>query len=367
MKVMVTGANGFLGRHVVAALRRRGHQVRALVRPASNLDGLGWGDEVEIVLADLRGPVDSLIGAFEGVDVLVHLAAAITGGEDAQFAAAVVGTERLLGAMARSETRKLVVASSYSVYDWSAARGELTEDTPVEPAPDLYDRDGYAIAKVWQERVARRLSIEHQWSLTVLRPGFIWGLGNEDLACLGQTFGRVRLVIAPLARLPLTYVENCADLFALAAEDPLADGQTFNVVDGDEIRTWRYLTDYLQGSGRRDWRLPVPYALARLVVAIAQFTSKRVFRGKGKLPSLLIPCRFEARFKPLRHSHRRATEILGWRPLLTYRDCLKRINDSSPSSAAPNVVTTSQGHVPVPGGSNRQASVTAMTSVEPRG
>ena len=54
MKALVTGANGFLGRHVVAALLGRGHQVRALVRPAARLEALGWPAAVEVVRADLR-------------------------------------------------------------------------------------------------------------------------------------------------------------------------------------------------------------------------------------------------------------------------------------------------------------------------
>ena len=56
---------------------------------------------------------------------MIHLAAGVKGTEDAQFAASVVGTERLLEAMARSETKRLVLASSFSVYDWSAIKGEL--------------------------------------------------------------------------------------------------------------------------------------------------------------------------------------------------------------------------------------------------
>ena len=49
MKVLVTGANGFLGRHVVEALARAGHSVRALVRPAASTSQLGWGDKIEVV------------------------------------------------------------------------------------------------------------------------------------------------------------------------------------------------------------------------------------------------------------------------------------------------------------------------------
>jgi len=317
LKVLITGANGFLGQRVVAEFLRRGHAVRALVRPAAKVDRLGWPDEIEVFRADLRAPRD-LVSAFEGVDAVVHLAAGVKGSEDAQFAASVVGTERLLDAMARSKTKRLVLASSFSVYDWSAikVRGELNEDSPLEPPADLYDRDGYAVAKVWQERVARRMADENGWALTVLRPGFIWGRGNEEIAGLGQKLGPVQLVFGPSTRLALSHVDNCAHAFAEATEDPKAIGETFNVVDDEGLTIWEYLEDYLRGAGERRFRVPIPYGLAMTGVRLARWTSKALFRGKGKLPSILVPCRFEARFKPLHFTNRKAREVLGWTPPL---------------------------------------------------
>ena len=76
MRVLVTGANGFLGRHVVDALLARGCRVRALVRPAARLEDLGWPAAVEVVRADLRA-ASHLEAAFESVDVLLHLAAMV--------------------------------------------------------------------------------------------------------------------------------------------------------------------------------------------------------------------------------------------------------------------------------------------------
>ncbi|MHC4996361.1 MAG: NAD(P)H-binding protein, partial [Planctomycetota bacterium] len=55
MRVLVTGAGGFLGTRVVASLLERGHAVRAMVRPASDVSRHGWGDRVEVFRADLRG------------------------------------------------------------------------------------------------------------------------------------------------------------------------------------------------------------------------------------------------------------------------------------------------------------------------
>lgn len=320
MRALVTGAGGFLGRHVVAALRSRGHDVRAMVRPAARVEELGWPPSVEVIRADLRASRD-LESAFDGIDVLVHLAAAVTGGEDLQFAASVGGTERLLQAMARTACRRLVLASSFSVYDWSAIRSTLDEDSPLEAAPDLYERDGYAIAKSWQERVTRRLAEQHGWDLTVLRPGFIWGRDHGYLGALGQRIGRFHVVIGPLSRIPLTHVENCADLFALAAADPRARGRTFNVVDGEGERIWSYLGEYLRGTGERGLRIPLPYGLAYGIVRVAYAT---IFGRNPRLPGLLIPCRFEARMKPLRFTNRLAREVLGWTPPLDFRACLER-------------------------------------------
>jgi nucleoside-diphosphate-sugar epimerase len=323
LKVLITGANGFLGRPTVGEFLRRGHAVRALVRPATEIGRLGWPAEVEVFRADLRASRD-LSSAFEGVDAVVHLAAGVKGTEDAQFAASVVGTERLLEAMAGTTTRRLVLASSFSVYDWSAIRVELTEESPVEPPADLYGRDGYAVAKVWQERVARRLAAENGWDLTVLRPGFIWGRGNEYLAGLGQKLGSNHLVFGPSTRLPLTHVENCAHCFAQATVDPRASGQTFNVVDDGGVTISAYLKDYLEGTGERGRTVPIPYGLAIGGVRLARWFSRRLFRGRGKLPSILVPERFEARFKPLRFDNRKLRDVLGWSPPLDQAARIRR-------------------------------------------
>ena len=342
MRALVTGANGFLGQHVVRALLARGHDVRAVIRPAARVEALGWPASVELFRADLRTSRD-LLAAFEGVDVLIHLAAVVSGGEDAQFAGTVVGTERLLEAMAGSSCRRLVLCSSCSVYDFSSTHGTLEETSPLHPVPDVYARDGYTIAKWWQERVTRRLAEQHGWDLTVLRPGFIWGRDHGYLSGLGQQFGRHHLVIGPLTRMPMTHVENCADVFALAAADPCARGQTLNVFDGPGERIWTYLSDYMRGSGQKGWRVPVPYWLGISVVRLAFAT---VFRRATKVPTILIPNRFESRLKPLRFDNRKLRETLGWTPPFDYEQCLERTYGPMPepahtATAWPSGTTTS--------------------------
>jgi UDP-glucose 4-epimerase len=199
--------------------------------------------------------------------------------------------------------------------------------------PDVYSLGGYSIAKWWQERVTRRCAETHGWDLTVLRPGFIWGRDHGYLAALGQQLGRHHLVIGPLTRIPMTHVENCADVFALAAVDPRARGQTLNVVDGPGEPIWTYLSDYMRGSGERGWRLPIPYWLASTVVRLAFVT---VFRQATKVPAILTPRKFDAMLKPLRFENRKLRETLGWTPPLDYRQCLARTYGSaSPAEAVP--------------------------------
>lgn len=322
MKVLVTGATGFLGKQVVRALLKRGHAVRAMVRPG--IAETEWHDEnsVEVYHADLRSS-DDLLPAFDGVDVLIHLAAVVSGSEDAQLAGTVAGTERLLAAMARSQTRRLVLASTLSVYDWSAPWFSLTEETPLEPRHQLYRRDGYAISKTWQERIVRKAAESNDWNLTVLRPGFIWGSGNAWCVGAGIDIGRIRVVNGPLRRLPLTHVNNCAEAFAMAAEKPELRHATFNVFDSDVIRAWRFARDHQRSSGERRVLIPVPYHLGLGVAYLAAAIARVLFGPAYRLPAVLSPLRYRAMFRGLRFPNRRIMEQLGWAPAMDYLECAR--------------------------------------------
>jgi nucleoside-diphosphate-sugar epimerase len=259
------------------------------------------------------------------VDSVVHLAACVAGDDEERFVSTVVGTERLLDAMKRSQVEALVLASTFSVYDWSRVTGELDEDAALLEGSPLYERDGYAVAKAWQEKIVRRAAAENGWDLRILRPGFIWGEGNADLAGIGQRFGQVDFVFGlPGRAMPLTHVDNCADCFATVTLDPRAAGQTFNVVDDTGVSAWRYCRDFSKGSGRRSLRVMVPYRLAYGVTLLAERLSRMVFGPTAKLPSILVPCRFEARFKPVRFSNRRLRDVLGWSPSHSYESSLAR-------------------------------------------
>jgi nucleoside-diphosphate-sugar epimerase len=317
MKMLVSGAGGFLGRSVVDRLLERGHEVRAIVRPSSSKPP--WPDTVEVFRADLRVQ-DGLVSAFDGVDAVLHLAAATSGNEDTQFASTVVATERFLDAMAKSTVKRLIHVSSLVVYDWSKARSCMDEKTPLENNP--YAMGGYTIAKIWQERVVSRFAKKHSWDLTIARPGFIWGAGHAQIAGMGRQFGRIYLLFGPFTRLPLCHVDNCADCLVTAIENPAASGEIFNIIDGDDIRVWRYAREYARRTHQRGFLLPLPYRVGLGVAQLAALTSRSLFGSKGKLPSLLTPRRFESQFKPIRFSNRRVRSILNWTPRLSFDECL---------------------------------------------
>jgi nucleoside-diphosphate-sugar epimerase len=319
MKVLVTGAGGFLGHRLVAALLRDGHTVRALVRQNAPFDSMVRSAALETFRADLTAAVD-LSSAFEGVDVLVHLAAAVTGDEARMFAASVEGTERLLASMARSNCRRIVLASTFAVYDWSGIKSVLDEDSPLETDSGLNLRGAYAKTKYQQERAVRRAAAEFGWDLTVLRPGYIWGRGRPDIAACSVAIGSLHFIIGPTTHLPLTHVENCADLFAKAATDPRAIGKTFNVVDGPGEKIWTYVGDHLRLSGEGGVRVPLSYTLTSAAIKVLYAAG---LNRRERLPNLLVPRRFEARLKPLIFSNRRVQEQLGWQPPLAYADCMR--------------------------------------------
>src|SRR6185295_16085362 len=122
----------------------------------------------------------------------------------------------------------IVAISSLSVYDykriWSFSR--LDESSPLESNPR--DRDEYAQTKLLQEKLVRETAQQNGWRWTILRPGVIFGKDNLWTARLGIQGKKTWLRIGAHAKLPLTYVENCAQAIVAALDSPAANGGAFN-------------------------------------------------------------------------------------------------------------------------------------------
>ncbi len=324
MNLLVTGANGFLGKYVVAEALRRGNAVSAIVRSGEVAD-VGWAghSNLKIVQADLRSR-RGLTDALAGIDAVLHLAAAKAGDMYAQYAGTVVATENLLAAMDEANIRRIVLVSSFSVYEYLhlPSHSLLTEDSPLEK--DAFDRDEYAHTKLVQERLVREHAMRSGWAFTILRPGVIYGKDNLFTARLGIQAGRIWIRTGAWARLPLTYVENCAEAIVASAEKESANGQTLNVIDDNPPTQRRYANLLRKRISPRPIILPVAWTVMRFIAGMAVTVNRLVLANRAKIPGLFIPARLHARCKPLKFDNQKIRTVLGWRPRYTVNESLDR-------------------------------------------
>ncbi|MGK7911981.1 MAG: NAD-dependent epimerase/dehydratase family protein [Synechococcus sp.] len=392
MKVLITGASGFLGEYVVAEALRCGHQVRAMVRSRATLDHkrsrLAWGqnsalrvnraDEmavdgeggckgdnsefanidianvdslgvdglgvdslsadsssadiaaVDIATVDLRTG-DGLAEALQDIDAVIHLAAAKSGDYSTQFADTVTATQTLLREMEKAGVNRLIAISSFSVYDYlhQPDGALLEEQAPLERRPA--SRDVYTQAKLQQEHLVRQYQTRCGAAVTVLRPGIIYGAGALWPCHLGVTLGdKVCVQVGGMARLPLTYVENCAEAIVNALISEQAIGRIVNVVDDDRptqqdfIQCLRKLqAEMIAPQTRMPVTVTVPWKLMRYL-ARGAWMCDRLLGERLPLPGILIPARLHARFKPLDYSNHWAKAVLNWTPRYPLREAMSR-------------------------------------------
>jgi nucleoside-diphosphate-sugar epimerase len=343
MKLLVTGASGFLGRHIVAQAVKRGHDVRAQVRPVSNVSALGWEGHphVEIVRADLRSKagLDELV---RGCDAVVSNAACKAGDFYTQFAGTVMTTENVLEAMANVGVTRLVAVSTFSVYGFLTMRDRalLNENAPLDDDP--IDRDEYAQTKLVQEELAHKFAKEHDGRVTVVRPGVVYGRDNTWTARIGMELGPNRcLVIGGGTPLPLTYVENCAKAILICTEKDEAVGEVYNIVD-DGLPTHRgYVRELNKYREPRMKTLPMPWLIWRSIAALGLGVNKLFFDRRAKVPSILRPAALHARCKPNRYSNKKL-KSLGWKPAFTLEEAMRRSMDEQDHAALADEPTTTE-------------------------
>lgn len=328
MRVIVTGAGGFIGRYTVAELRRRGHDVDAVVRPDGNSPAqLADDPGVTIVRADLRtaAGVDAVARRLPKAGAAIHLAAAMRGSRRDRFDATVLATERLLDAIAAVDWRgRLVHVSSFAVYDYGALRRGATVDerTALEPSPGR--RDDYAWTKCWQERIVREAAARGAVEATIVRPGAVYGRERRAQPRLGRMLGARTLLLVGVGQpLPLSYVENTASLLAECAEHPRAAGEVFNAVDPVGLRQWQYARRWrASGDGpRRVLALPLP---AFRALSAGYRAAQRATRGAVRVPGMLDPDVAAPNVRRLRWRADRAPALLGWRPPVALQAALER-------------------------------------------
>lgn len=322
MNVLITGASGFLGQAVVRAVVDAGHDVVAMVRPTAKVETLGWSsDRVQVLRGDLRQRGD-WCDSLDGVEVIVHLAAAPSGDISEQFAGTVVATENLLHCLPRSLVR-FVHISSFSVYDFTAvpAEGTIDEDTALETRPDL--RDAYTTTKLIQEQLVRTACQQAEVPIVVMRPGAIFGPGKDWAYGAALRPSTLNLIFSPNATFRLTYVANCADAIALAIAADRAANRTINIVD-DLLPTHLGYFKLFRSAGANAGRaVPVPWRLLALAGRSIELFNDKALGGRGRLPEFMAYRRMQARWKPFAYSNAAAKDLLGWNPAVTVPDAVR--------------------------------------------
>jgi nucleoside-diphosphate-sugar epimerase len=324
-KILVTGAGGFLGKFIVIGLlRRKVEHVICQVRGTMDQSFLDQckrdfpESTVSVVRANLLDPA-GLDDAVKGVDILIHAAAGTRGATADMVLNSVSGTQNLLKAVIASQIKRVVLVSSFSVYNTEqlASGASLDEAVPTESTG--VPRGGYAYSKVRQEQVFDEMLKDKGIETVIVRPGVIYGPGG------GEFSGRVGLnafgwfiSLGRGCELPLSYVENCGDACAEVAINPAANG-VYNLVDSELPTCTEYLKQF-QSRVRSLRVLPVPYSL---FMAGAKILDWYHVRSKGQLPALFTPYVVKSMYRPFKHRPNKLLSI-GWRQPVPTKTGLER-------------------------------------------
>lgn len=342
MRVFVTGAGGFLGRAVVGAAAAAGHEVLAMVRPASLSRDISLPAGATAVAGDLRQP-GAWTKALAMADAIVHCAAAF-GDLASQLSGTVLATENLLNAAPES-LKRIVHVSTFSVYDFDAPRGlgQLDEDTPLEAAP--LRRDSYTQTKLLQERLVRDHAARLRAELVVVRPGAIYGPGKDWDWGRGLRIGPFDAIFAPFSRMRLIHVDNCADAIVAALTAPAHEPLTVNLVDPEQPSHWRFHRLARRNGAKTGLPLPIPYVAVLALGAAARLADRLFFGGRARLPELLDPARQRVRWRPLRYSSARARAMLNWRPRVALGQGIAAMVGPTPKLEAENGISESRNEI----------------------
>lgn len=331
MRILVTGGTGFLGKRLVRHLLSQGQDVCCLARPSSDNDTFRAAVEVpdggrlDVVHGGLNR-LESCCDALQGCDVVIHAAAAMTGGASVMFVNNVVATRQLISLVPRLGVRRFVLVSSLAVYESGTLKqgAVLDERCPLDRKAHL--RDQYSFSKIAQEKVAWESHAQGRLPLVVIRPGVIYGPGRGCLSArIGLQFGSLMVRMGGRQQVPYTYVDNCAAAIGLTATAPGIEGEAFNIID-DDLPTARSVLAQYRREVQRLRVVPIPqWAIGPL----SGFCERYHTWSNGQLPAVLTRHKSNAHWRRLTYSNAKAKSILGWVPQITFADGLRQTCDWS--------------------------------------
>lgn len=306
MKILITGASGFVGRTLVQKLNTS-HEILALVRSQSNSFPANIQKLIAKDIFEVELPSD--------IDVIIHLAGRAhilneqTTDPLSEFRKVnVEGTLQLARQALEKKVKRFIFMSSIGVNGAVTLQQPFTEDALSQPHAD------YAVSKLEAEEALKKLFAGSDTELVIIRPPLVYA------AHAPGNFARLLKLVATNLPLPFARtqnkrsfvaLENLVDFIQVCIEHPNAANQTFLVADQNSIST-RELVQYLkQGMGKTPYFIYIPQPLMKLGAACV---------GKSKL--------YEQLFESLEVDASKAQKLLGWiAPLSTQQAMLKAGQD----------------------------------------
>jgi nucleoside-diphosphate-sugar epimerase len=330
--VFVTGANGFIGTRVVLTLLRYGFKrVHCLVRSSKNSVALQTiiaefrDANVRIIQGNLLSRKDCET-ALSGASVVYHLAAGTEKSFPGCFLNSVVTTRNLLDALIKEKTlKRFANISSFAVYSNEKIRRGGLLDEACEIETNMVERhDPYAYGKAKQDEIVIEYGKRMNLPYVIMRPGVVFGPGKTKIPGRvgNDTFG-VFLHLGMNNRVPLTYVDNCAEAIVLAGLRKGIDGEVFNIVDDDLPLSREFLNMYKE-QVQKFISIPIPYPAFYLFNYLWEKYSKW---SEGQLPPAFNRMACATYYKGNTYSNKKAKELLGWHPRVSMSEGMRRYFD----------------------------------------
>ncbi|HEV8381846.1 MAG TPA: NAD(P)-dependent oxidoreductase [Gemmatimonadales bacterium] len=312
MNVFVTGATGFVGAHLVKALRARGDTVTAMVRRPALAERLGWGPEVRLLRGDLEDEA-ALRQGCTGVDVVYHVAGKIAARNAAEFMATNRdGTANVLEAARDGGAKRLLFVSSLAVAGPTTSGQPIDESRPPAPVTD------YGRSKLAAEVLVRAMPVP--W--TIVRPPVVYG--EWDRGTL-KIFQLAKRGIVPVfgdgsQELSVIHAEDLAHALVAAATSPAAAGHIYFAAHPKTTSSRELVLAVARALGKRPRIVPVPPLLARAILwtvgTLAHLAGRATLLSADKSHEYLAPawtCRSDA-----------LTWDTGWRAEIELETGLRR-------------------------------------------
>lgn len=330
MDVLITGGNGFLGRHLIAALLDRGASIRVLALPTEDT---GWLRRrgVAVYRGDVRWP-DSLAAPMSGVSAVLHLAGMMGVWRPLQDYrdVNVGGTRNVCRAALAGGVNRIVHVSSWTVYGMDLGR-PAREDFLLRPF-----QEPYAITKAEGDLAVQRMIAADQLPAVIIRPGTFFGPG--DRLHFGRIADRLRAGKGIIVghgdnALPFVYVTDVVRGLLLALDCEHAVGQAYNISNDNPLTQQEFLEATAREISVNAPSIHVPYRALYVAGRAAEHAAALTgSRGQPVLTALGV----KLFGTDNRHSSERARSELGYAPRVTIREGVRRAADWYMSQSQPD-------------------------------